>query len=268
MNFLKQLLFLLVLVAPITCMSRAIPNEPIFMSMMSDDHKQDISSIVKVIGKALESELTFINVDDDKDDAFNQDVDYLIQAGQFLQQKLPVIVTKVSNAVKHDLTKNQQAIVIDLLHNLQTLSAFIRDNFMVMAEGYSVYEENKALEKHAPELVKKIEDSRSKDLTQEEYILLTKELEEVDLHNESFNLWKRFMCQCCYVIDIGFMANIDLGDDKSALPLQKCCMHLAQVIALVFNDVPGWEKEFEKTANIFLMVNSLSSALLQSIENQ
>ena len=142
MNFLKQLLFLLVLVSPIICGSLAIADEPPIMSMISDDRKQDIGSIVKVIGKAVESELAFINVDANADkekkgficNAVNiVDID-LAKVEQFLQQKLPVIVARVSNAVKHDLTKNQQTIVIDLLHNLESLSSFTKDDFVKMTK--------------------------------------------------------------------------------------------------------------------------------------
>ncbi len=263
MIFLKQLRFFLVLSGLFTCIS----------THTLDNHSQDVISILKVIGKAVESELAFIDIDDDQDD-----VD-LIQVGQSLQQKLPIIVTKVSNAVKHDLTKNQQAIVIDLLHNLQTLSAFTINDLMEMEERCSTYAkreaDNKAFEKYVPKKLKeKFDDCRSRNGVQEEYILLTKELEKVDFHNESFNLLTKFMCQCCYIIDIDLMTKVDLGDDKLALPLQKCCRYLAEAIAFpfaVFNDFyffPGWEKEFEKTGNMFLMVNSLSSALLKSIENQ
>jgi len=131
MNFLKQALFLLVLVAPITCMPVTISN---IHFPVSDDRKQDIFSIVKVIGKAVESELASINFGDNIDKENGEVNIDLAKAEQFLQQKLPVIVTKVSNVVKHGLTKNQQTIVIDLLHNLQSLSSFTKDELVKMAK--------------------------------------------------------------------------------------------------------------------------------------
>ena len=275
MNFSKQLLFLLVLVGPITCLPVTTPDMPF---PISDDRKQDIISIVKVIGKTVESELTSINFDDNADKenrAVSIDID-LAKAEQFLQQKLPVITAKVSNAVKHNLTENQQTIVIDLLHNLKSLSSFTKDDFVKMTkvgehmENFNKYIPEELNEKLG-ELTKKMDDrTRVCSLEEfEEFILIMKEFEKVDLHNESFNLLKRFICQCCYVHDIELMADIDLGGDKSALPLQKCCRYLADAILIVLSyDFSVWKEDFEKIANIFLMANSLSSALLKSIENQ
>ncbi len=285
MNFLKQLLFFLVLVCPITCMPATMPGMPF---PISDDRKQDIFSILKVIGKAVESELAFINVDVNQDEIGLINIDQ-VQAEQFFQQKLPVIVTKVSNAVKHTLTKNQQTIVINLLHNLQSLSSFTKDDFVKMTkvDWEHMEDDNKyipeELNEKFKELAKKM-DNRHKmgnryiDFSLEEFILMRKELGKIDFHDESFNLLIRFMNLIIYVWDLGLMAKIDLGSDKAALPLQKCCEYLGRVIRCVVKAdcfSPGcqcmrysWEKAFEKIANIFCVVNRLSSALLKSIENQ
>jgi len=188
---------------------------------------------------------------------------------------LPTIVSKVSNAVKHDLTKNQQAIVINLLHDFQNLStATTTDDLMMMAGAYSTYERRermqKALEKYAPGLCERMTNSQ-----QEELILVIKELEKIDLHNKPFNLFLRFMCQCaCFTPDIDLMARIDFCGNKSALFLQKCCKHVVRTITIpfvVFNDCyffRGWQKEFEKFGSMFLVLNPFSSALLKSIKHQ
>ena len=48
------------------------------------------------------------------------------------------------------------------------------------------------------------------------------------------------------------------------------CLYSSIMLPLVvFSDhdfFPGWEKEFENVANMFLTINFLSSALVQSIE--
>ncbi len=258
MYFFKQLIFFLVLSGSFTCIS----------IHTLDNHNQDIISILKVIGKAIESELSLVNIDDGQDDA-----DW-IQVGQFLQQELPIIVAKVSNAVKHDLTKNQQAIVIDLLHNCQNLSVITIDDLMVIAKAIDDLEKEysrecllKAAEKYIPEkILVNIFYPGGEAPTREEQILMTKELEKIDLHNKSFNLLLRFLCQGSYLmIDIDLITKIDLCGDKSALPLQKCCEYVGRTMERAL--VVGWEKDLEKIGRAFLVLNPLSNALLKSIKH-
>jgi len=59
MYFFKRLMFFLTLSGSLTCISIHAFNS----------HSQDIIVILKVIGKAIESELSLINIDDGQDDA-------------------------------------------------------------------------------------------------------------------------------------------------------------------------------------------------------
>ncbi len=275
MKFLKQLLFPLILVSSVPCVTLGIGsfNEKSNVS----SNKQNIRSIMKVIGRAIESELAFVDANCQmaykESELVNIDLD---QAEQFYQQRLPILVAKVSNAIKFELTKKQQTIVINLLHNLNILSTFTFDDLMKIAEGCSTYAKRKAFEgalkKYESDYY--LKNSKVTDLTQEEKILRMREIEKIDLHNEVFNLQKKFMCYCSYLDDISSTMDIDLGNDNAALSFQRCCYCLGLAIAMpsvVFQDFyffPGWDENFEKVAKIFCVINKVSSALLKEIEQQ
>lgn len=180
-------------------------------------HSQNIANILKIVGKAIQTELGSINKQ-----ASKEDID-LAQVGKLIEQELPAIKTKIARVVMHDLTKEQRDLVIDLLKNCKALSATTVDDLMLMAQASSTYERreamNKATQQYCPrDLAMRLQ---SGDITSAERIQLYKEFEKIDLHDASFNATKNFMCKSCCVEDISLMATVDLNGEKQALLVQQ-----------------------------------------------
>ncbi len=228
--------------------------------------------MLKVLGKAFEVELARV----DKH-ASKEDID-LVQVDQLIKQELQTIKTKVAHVVKYDLTEEQRAIVINVLRNCKAISVTTADDLMLMAQGCLTYERceamEKAMKKYCPELVKRIKNERAKNTTPAKRIILSKELEKVDLRDLSFNALKNFMCKCCYLEeDINLMATIDLNDHKQALLVQQCCVYVAKTVALpfvMFNDPCylffDWQQAFKEVGNKFFIMNTICNQLLEAIE--
>jgi len=267
MKFFKKSLFLFVLAWSTTCTPMTV----------SDDHKQNIISILKIIGNAIKDELSFINNtsltnDDDNEWVFNDQVNW-IEVGKIIQQKLPVITRKVSNAVKYDLTPDQRVIVIDFLRSIKPVFSFTPADIFKMGEEK---ESEDALERCAPGLAEKLENLDT--LTLEEKILLVKKLKEIDTLSESFKLSTEFYCFASHIDSLDIITDVvkgvDLGDDKPALRLRKCCICLVMSLAILFTCHNGdcfgpeeiWITLFTDTIpNLFTVVNLLSNSLLESI---
>lgn len=247
----------------------------LLLPIHGNNKKQDRDIILRVFGKSVETELAPFELYEQINDIDLSDIDY-DRVGQFIEQNLASMVTKITHAIQRHLTSQQKAMVVDLLNNLYSITTTTTEELMIMAESCSTYEKreegNNALMRYAPKLTQKIIAARTSDLTQEEFIALCKELEQVDLHDPLFNLNKNFMCKCSYIGDLDLMTNIDVSDDESALSLQICLKHFMQTIALpyvVFNDFyffPGWEEEFKNIGAMFALVNTVFSALLEAIE--
>ena len=274
MNFLKQLLFLLVLVSPVTCVPTDMPNEcPL---TISDDLKQGFSSIGKIIGKALEGEF---DLDLVPRNGTLLDIDVnSVEVKQFFQQKLPVIADKFSNAV-NALPKDEQSVVIMVLRDLQSFFSVARDVVKIVPEIFSedilraqeclpeevleelckkMHEITEEFNKKSYEILGKLVNAKNL----EEFILIKKELEKnffsmrdklLEEHDallgkieftiqdavliKSFNLLspKLTILSLNVSPDLMLITGIDFGSDKAALFLQKFCLHLYELLDNIAN---------------------------------
>ncbi len=206
-----------------------------------EKHSQNITAIFKEIGKAVAVELNHIlyHITPNEDYFFPIDLD---QVEKLINQELPAIKTKIAHVTTHDLTKEQRALVINLLENCKALSATTVDDLMLMAQ-----------------------------------ILMSFKTGPSDYTEASFNnAFKKIMVwNYVYIDNISLMveAEVDLNDDKQALLVQQCCIHILSKIVMpfhVFNNfdfLPGWEREFEKVGKVFLIMNTICSELLEAIKH-
>jgi hypothetical protein len=237
-------------------------------------HNENILTIVKVLDKALEVEFGHIAEQMPKD----TDLDHvnLVQLDRLIKQELEAIKTKVAYAVQHNLTQEQRALVINLLRNLKDLSMVTTDDLLLMAERCLTDGVDSALavavKKHCPkELIEKLENHRGLGFTS--VLKEVQEFEKVDLGDASFNVLKNFMCKCCYVEDVCWMATVDIYDNQR-ISLQQCFYYMGRRIAapfVMFNDFcffPGWQDELKKTGDLFVIINIVCSQLLEAIDQQ
>ncbi|TET06323.1 hypothetical protein E3J79_02400 [Candidatus Dependentiae bacterium] len=234
-------------------------------------HNKNIATIVKVLDKAIEVELGHIAEQMPKD----TDLDHidLVQLDRLIKQELGAITTKVAYAVQHDLTQEQRAIVINLLHNLKDLSGITTDDLLLMAERCLTYEWScaliKAIKKHCPKELKERMENNCFGWTLS--IFLDKEFEKVDLGDASFNALKNFMCKCSYLEDVDFGATVDIDNNQGIL-LQQCFNYVSCRIDApsdIFDDFcffPGWKDELKKTGDLFVIINTLCNQLLEAID--
>ena len=231
-------------------------------------HKKDVVTIVRVLNKALEAEFAYIN------EQVYSDTD-LVEIDQIIKQRLEIIKSAFAHAVKHDLTSDQRTFVINLLQSLKAISATTTNDLMLMAEVRLVEGRSEAMdeasEKYCPQLMQK----KPEDCTVQERIAWLKEWQKIDLHDESFNLLKNFMCQCAYLDkDVNFIVTIDSEEDEVSGFIQKSFILVGQAIVfpfVVFNDlyfVNGWQEKFKQSGDIFAILNIVSSALLDAIDQK
>lgn len=229
-------------------------------SKQSNIQKKEVKRLVEVLNHALSDEFAHINSQISSDAAFDE-------VKQIIKQNLESIKVPFAfvNAVKHELTFEQRTFVIDILQNLKALSATTTHDLMLMAEVRSEAL-NKALEKYGSDLMQK----NLHDCSGQERIAYVKKLHKIDLHDESFNLLKNFMCQCAYLEDLCLIGN---GEDENDYIQNTLCI-VPDTIAFLFvtfNDryfVPGWKKKFKKCGDIFAIVHMVSSSLLDAIDQK
>ncbi|MGB8367199.1 MAG: hypothetical protein WCD44_02465, partial [Candidatus Babeliales bacterium] len=160
-------------------------------------------------------------------------------------------------------------IVIDFLHELNSFSSLTLDDLLKIADC-SIELLEKALDEYDPNLRDKKENTREK------AILRSKKMEKVDLHNEALNLTKKFYSHWSGLLseDLRIIIGINFNSDQAVLRFQECCNRLVfavSAVSLTLDDcdlICGTEKPFEVLANIFNLVHSLSSELLEAIEQQ
>lgn len=209
--------------------------------------KQDIEVIINTLDRALGAEFACMSKKVAKSTSFK---------------------TKFAYVVKHELTQAQADWLINYVRNLNTLTAITLDDLMFIAETLSTYERREAMNRatatYCPELMQRIELTRCQDVSDEERIALTKELEQVDLHDAGFNAVKKFMCQCAYVEGIQ-------ASKKSKL--YTCIKRINRAIAfpfVLFNDfyffALGWEKQLKKSAIRFAIIHTVTSHMLEALK--
>lgn len=263
----------MVLLVPLAAMLTAVPS---YCSQEDDDryhgsdaHGQDVATVVKVLDKALEVELSRIVQQMPKDISSYEDVALV---DKLIKQDFKTITTKVAYAVKHDLTQEQRAIVINLLRNLKEVSAFTADDLILMAEDFLTYGRSEALQRaveyYCPEL------KRMQDVSVAEKIAVFKAFEKIDLHDSSFNALKSFMCKAGYLEEDLPLMTMHGIDDAQSTPLRRCFDGVAHAIAypcVALNDsyfTPGWQYQFRLVGDVFAIMNPLCSQLLEAIEQQ
>lgn len=242
-------------------------------------HNENLTHIVRVFDTALKPELTRIIASENAQD---QEVDFAHLA-QAIQQKTSTIKSTFAQVFKHQLTPEQQTLVVDLLQGLKDLSVTTTQDLILMAEGCCTYElraaDNKAMEQYCPTELKEALSSVKGNLEEniirnrKETFKVFKKLEAVDLHNKAFNALNRFMCKFVYVTDVYILARLNDIDAQDSL-LKGIINHIASILAfpfVVFNDfyfVPDWQNEFKKVGAAFGIMHELCSQLLETIEQK
>jgi hypothetical protein len=184
-----------------------------------------------------------------------------------LQKEMPAIKPKFAYIVQHVLTQAQAQLLIDYLRDLHTLTATTIDDLMAMAARNATYASrdasNVAVATYCPKEL--LNTHPQEGASYAEHIAWVKEFEKVDLRDAGLNADKKFMCQCTYVL-----FTVD-GLENSTCKglLRKAINRLNKAIAapyVIINDFYfglGWEKEFAKTAKLFVCAHYITEQLLE-----
>lgn len=233
-----------------------------------DQPKINLITIVNLLDKALEVELSRI----DKKISGNMD---LAQVNTLIIQELKAIKSKFAHTVKHEFTQEQHALTVQLLTDLQALSATTANDLMLMAQACSnperLEKNNKAFGAYCAAHYGTSFDHR--DMSNSERIAWFRENESIDLGDTSFNMLFKFMCQCGYVSGLHYLIRGSSSPDTQNL-LEKYLYYVGEAIGtsfVVLNDgyfYPGWQEQFKKNGQIFACVNLISTQLLEVIAQQ